>query len=194
MARRFSHNQIANAYFDTGQWQPADVHYRQAREAFSLLGDVYNQAIANNNLGGIALNQGRLAEALQVYQEALDQMEQIGGSLWALGVLHMNLGAVFVRRGDVPTARQQLSAGQDYFERGNSRDFMPELRRHQAEASLIANDLDKAQEQGQQALHLARELAMRGEEGCSLRVLGEIAAAQNRMGESESCWWIASPS
>jgi hypothetical protein len=46
--------------------------------------------------------------------------------------------------------------------------------------------LDNALEQGQQALHLARELAMRGEEGCSLRVLGEIAAAQNHLTESES--------
>ncbi len=180
-----SHNQIANAYFDTGQWQPADAHYRQARDAFSLLGDVYNQAIANNNLGGIALNQGRLEEALSAYQTALSQMEQIGGSLWALGVVHMNLGAAHVRRGDALTARQHLSAGQDYFERGNIRDFMPELRRHQAEAEQAADDLSKAQEQGEQALGLARELAMRGEEGLSLRVLGEIATAQHRLAEAE---------
>ena len=183
---QLSHNQIANAYFNTGQWQPADDHYRQAREAFGLLGDVYNQAIANNNLGGIALNQGRLAEALEVYQEALNQMERIGGSLWALGVLHMNLGAVYVRRGDALTARQHLSTGQDYFERGNIRDFMPELRRHQAVVEVVAHDLNQAQAQGEQALSLARELAMRGEEGCSLRVLGEIAAAQNRLTEAEN--------
>jgi class 3 adenylate cyclase/tetratricopeptide (TPR) repeat protein len=181
-----AHNQIANACFDTGQWQAADGHYREARQAFSLLGDVYNQAIASNNLGGIALNQGRLDEAQQAYQTALTQMEQIGGSLWALGVLQMNLGAVCIRRGEADRARPHLRAGQDYFERGNMRDFLPELRRHQAEAEALAGDLDEARRLGEQALSLARELAMRGEEGASLRVLGEIATAQQRHTEAEA--------
>jgi class 3 adenylate cyclase/predicted ATPase len=174
-------NQIANAYYDVSQWREADHHYRQAREAFSLLGDVYNQAIANNNLGGIALNQGSLDGALADYREALRQMEQIGGSPWALGVLNSNLGGVLLRRGEVDAARRHLTRGQEYFDRANVRDSMPELRRRQAEAALVAGDLGEAESLGRQAFALAQELAMRNEQGFSLRVLGEIALARGHL-------------
>ena len=179
-----AHNQIANAYYDISQWRQADHHYRHAREAFSLLGDVYNQAITNNNLGGIALNQGRLDDALADYQEALSQMELIGSSPWALGILHSNLGAVLLRRGELDTSRQHLSTSQECFERANVREFLPELRRRQAEAELFSGDLTEAESLGQQALSLARELPMRGEQGISLRVLGEIALTQHRFDEA----------
>ncbi len=181
-----AHNQIATAHFYIGQWPQADHHYRHAHEAFNLLGDVYNRAIADNNLGGIALNQGRLDEALECYQAALSSMEQIGGSAYLLGCLRNNLGAVFIRRNDVEAARQHLRASQDYFDQAKARDFLPELHRHLAEAALLSTDLAEAEAQGQQALSLARELSMRGEEGNSLRVLGEIALLQKQFDEAES--------
>ncbi len=181
-----THNLIANAYFDMGQWQAADQHYRRAREMFSQTGDTYYRASADNNLGGIARNQGRLDEALSFYREALDAFERISGSPYILGILHMNLGATFIRRHDIDTARRHLHASQDYFEKAQARDFLPELHRHLAQAALIAGELPEAETQCQQALRLARELTMRGEEGCSLDVLGEIYADQGRLAEAET--------
>ncbi len=174
------HNQIANARFDLGQWQEASHHYRRAREIFEQTGDVYNHVIADNNLGGIARNQGRLDDALAFYQEGLASLKQIGGSLFVQGALHMNLGATFVRRGEIEAARQHLEISQNQFEQAQVRDFLPELYRHFAQAALVAGDLTEAQSYGEQSLQLAQELEMRGEEGTAQRVLGEIAQAQGQ--------------
>jgi tetratricopeptide (TPR) repeat protein len=132
----------------------------------------------DNNLGGIALNQGRLDEALLFYQEALHAQEQIGRSLWILGVLHMNLGHTFVRRGEVFAARRFLETSRDYFTQAKARDFLPEMHRYFAKTELLAGDVEQAAEHVGTALKLAREMAMRGEEGNSLRVMGEVATAQ----------------
>ncbi len=181
-----SHNLLANAYFDTGEWHDADYHYRRAREIFEQIGDIYHAAFADNNLGEIALYQGRLDEALSFYQETLREMEQIGGSAYVLGVVHMNLGHVFIRRSEIDMARQELNTARDYFEQAEARDFLPELCRHNAEANLKTADFADAQQQAEYALNLARELEMRGEEGYILRVLGEIYAAQDNFDVSET--------
>jgi tetratricopeptide (TPR) repeat protein len=206
-----SYNGLANAYFSRGQWPEADDCYRRAREIFNQTGDVLHQAFADNNLGGIALNQGKLNDALRYYEESLQSLEQIGGSPYVIGALHMNLGATYIRRLesrvqgprsrvqsqdqatldsglwtlDLSEAKRHLTTGEDYFAQANSRDFLPELRRHFATAALVGGDLVEAETQGRQALDLARELTMRGEEGSSLRVLGEIARAQGHNQQAE---------
>src|SRR5262249_4181087 len=179
------HNQIANAYFNMGKWSSADIYYRKARNIFNQVGDVHWTAITNNNLGGIAMNQGRLDEALVFYDEALRSFEQMGASQYMIGILHMNLGATFVRRNELETAQLHLHASQAYFDQIKSRDFLAELHRYLAEAALLANNLAGAEAQGQQAFDLARELTMRGEEGNSLRVLGQVASTKGQHGQAE---------
>jgi tetratricopeptide (TPR) repeat protein len=181
-----THNLIANACFNTGGWQDASHHYRQARQIFDQIGDVYNRVIADNNLGGIALNQGRVDEAVAFYQQALASLEQIGGSAYVLGIVVMNLGAAFIRKGRADQAREHLHISQNYFGQAKSRDFLPEMHRHLARAALIAGEPGQAEAQCQEALRLARELSMRSEEGCCLRVLGEIAREQGRLDQART--------
>jgi tetratricopeptide (TPR) repeat protein len=177
--------QIGNAHFDLGQWRDADYYYRQARYIFNQLGDIYNSMAIDNNLGGIAINQGRLDEALTFYQDALRAQEQIGRSLWILGVLHMNLGHTFVRRGEVAAARQYLETSQDYFAQAQARDFLPEMHRYFAEIDLLTGNLAGAVEHSQESLQLSRDMSMRGEEGNSLRVIGAVAIAQGVYEQAE---------
>jgi ATP/maltotriose-dependent transcriptional regulator MalT len=93
----------------------------------------------------------------------------------------MNLGAVYLRRGETAAAREHLQASQDYFTQAQSRDFLPELRRHLSAAALLSNDLGEAELWGNNALELARELSMRGEEGIALRALAEVSLAQRKV-------------
>jgi adenylate cyclase len=179
------HNQIANASFNIGQWSSADVYYRKARDIFNQAGDVHWTAVTDNNLGGIAMNQGRLDEALAFYRESLLSFEQMGASFYMSGILHMNLGATYVRRNELDTARFHLQTSQEYFEQVQSRDFLPELYRHFASAARHSNQLSEAWQYGQRALELARELTNRGEEGNNLRVLAEIARAQGDFAQAE---------
>ena len=176
-----THDLIATALFHTGKWQEAEREYLQAREISDLIGNKYSVALADNNLGGIALNQGRLDEALDFYQGALRLLEQMGGSLYVQGALHMNLGYTYVRRGEVEPARSHLQTAESYFEQAYARDWLPELHRHFAEAALLAGDLDQAQAEAERALDLARELSMRNEEGNGLRLLAQVAIAQGQL-------------
>jgi tetratricopeptide (TPR) repeat protein len=179
------HNQIANASFNIGQWSSADLYYRKARDIFNQAGDVHWTAVTDNNLGGLAMNQGRLDEALVFYRESLFSFEQMGASFYMSGILHMNLGAAYVRRNELDTARFHLQTSQEYFEQVQSRDFLPELYRHFAAAALHSGLLPEAWQYGQRALDLARELTNRGEEGNNLRLLAEIAGAQGDLDQAE---------
>jgi tetratricopeptide (TPR) repeat protein len=180
-----TYNQIANVYLYTSQWSKADKNYRRAQDIFNQTGDIYNLAFVDNNLGEIARNQGRLSEALALYETALQLLEQIGGSPYVLGALHNNLGATFVRQGEIDAARQHLRSSQQYFEQAQARDFLPEMHRLFAEAALAVGELNEAEKQIQQALALAQELGMREEEGNSLRVLGRISMAQKPLEQAE---------
>ena len=183
---------VCDTGLDRGTTNPAQLHddFEDGRgnsrvlAIFDRVGDVYHRAMADSNLGEIALTHGRLDEALAFYQEALRSIEQIGGSVWMLGVFHNNLGHTFIRRGQAEAALEHLRASQKYFEQIQARDFLPELHRHLAEATLLSGQLVEAEAQGRQALGLARELSMQSEAGNSLRVLGEIAAAQGRLDEA----------
>ncbi len=173
-----AYNQIANALFNMGRWSEAAQNYGQARDTFQRIGDLYNRAIAENNLGELALNQGRLEEALIAYQAALRLLEQIGSSPYILGILHNNLGAVYVRRGELAAAREQLQASLTRFELAESRDILPEVARHLAEIARQEGDMQLAEAEAQRSLALARELQAENEAGITLRLLGELALAR----------------
>jgi predicted ATPase/class 3 adenylate cyclase/Tfp pilus assembly protein PilF len=180
-----SYNGIGNAYFELGQLPSADTYYRRARVIFVQTGDQLHLATVDNNLGEIARYQGRLDEAMSFYSEAVDTLEEMGGSLYMRAILRMNLGATLLQRGDVDGARQYLYAGQEQFAQVNARDFLPELHRHLARAALVCGDHGEAAREAGRSLDLARELAMRGEEGETLHMLGEVAAAEGRLDAAE---------
>lgn len=178
-------NQLATAHFDLGNWTEADRYYRQAGQLFSQMGDVYGRLLVDNNLGGIALNQGRLDEALSFYGRALAAQQRIGGSLWVMGALHLNLGATQIKRGEFQAAIEHLNTSQDYFEQAKVRDLLPELHRRLAEAYLHMGELEEAREEIDKSISYALDLSMPAEEGHALRVLGEIAISQEEYDEAQ---------
>ena len=178
-------NSLANALFDLGRWSEADGYYHRAGQIFSQLGNVYNRVLVDNNLGGIALNQGRLDDALLFYRRALRSMEQIGGSLWVMGALNMNLGATHVRRGEMPVAFAHLEQARELFARAKVRDLLPEMHRRLAEAHLLQGATADARREAETSLATAEELSMMVEQGLSRRVLGVVAAEEGRVDEAE---------
>lgn len=177
-------NQIATAWFDMGNWVKADYFYRQARNIFTQTGDVYNLVLVHNNLGGIALNQGRLDEALTYYQLALRSQKETGGSAWVLGALYMNLGHTFIRRKEPAKALENLNTGLDHFTKAQARDFLPELYRLLAAAALLTGAFAESTAHIEKSLALAREMGARSEEGIGLRVKGELALGQADFAEA----------
>nr|HNB52647.1 tetratricopeptide repeat protein [Anaerolineales bacterium] len=181
-----SHNLIANGYFAKGELSLADLHYRQSLDLFTQIGHVYNQVLVNNNLGGIAIKQGRLEAALGYYQRAVRQLEQIHGSLWVFGALHLNIGNTLIHRRELDAALEELQLALAYFDQGRVRDLLPELYGLFAELYWRQNDLAQAEQYGVQSLELAREFKMSREEGHNLRMMGEIAQAQKQLDKARS--------
>ncbi len=179
-------NLLANAYFDLGSWSDADQIYRQAGHTFNQLGNVYNRVMIDNNLGGIALNQGRLDDALLYYRRALQSIESIGGSLYLLGALNLNVGATHVRRHELDLAFHHLQTSRELFEKAKNRDLLPEMHRRLAEAYLAQGRLDRAREEISQALAIAEELTAPGEQGLAWSVVGAIAAAEGKADEAQA--------
>jgi len=180
-----AHDLMATANFYTGQWGDAEKQYLRAKEIFGLIGNRYSLAMADSNLGGIALNQGRLDEALGFYQDALRAFERMGESLYVQGAVHVNLGHTYIRRNQAEAALEHLEIAGQQFEQVQARDWLPELHRYLAEHALLTGDLAQAEKEAQSALSLARELSMRNEEGYSLRVLAKVAMAGGAYEEAE---------
>jgi tetratricopeptide (TPR) repeat protein len=178
-------NSMGIAYLKTGRWSTADRHFRQAQSVFSQTGDALHLIFTNNNLGCIARDQGRLEDALGYYGAALKGAEQIGGSPWALGCLHANLGEVRIMQGDAGEGLRHLDLSVELLNRANIREFMPEIYRWVALAALHDANLREAEDKALASLNFARELAMRGEEGCALRVVGQVAHAQGDLARAE---------
>ncbi len=181
-----SFNGIANTYSDLGAWTEASAYALRARQIFVQTGDEFHRVFVDNNLGEIARDQGRLDEALSFYQDALHSLEQLGGSLYMITIVHINLGATFIRRKELERARHHLSTSQANFTRTQSRDLLPALHMYLAELALAEDELFEAETHGQQALALALDLQMRVEEGMIRRVMGEIAAASGNVAQSET--------
>ncbi len=180
-----SHNLIANGYFAKGELSLADLHYRQSLDLFTQIGHVYNQVLVNNNLGGVAIKQGRLDAALGYYQQAVRQLTQIHGSLWVFGALHLNIGNVLIQKFELDAAEAELQRSLAYLDQAKIRDLLPELYGLFAELHLKQNDLAAAERDGQQSIDLAREMAMPREEGHNLRIMGEVALMQLKIGQAE---------
>jgi tetratricopeptide (TPR) repeat protein len=146
---------------------------------------VYNQVLGNNNLGGIAVRQGRLDAALGYYQQALRQLQQIHGSLWVFTWLHLNMGNALIQSNELDRAAAELQQALEYFDQTQAKDVLPELYGLFAELHLRRNDLDAAEREGQRSIELARELTMPREEGHNLRILGEIALSRGDLSRAE---------
>jgi tetratricopeptide (TPR) repeat protein len=188
-----SRNLIGGALFTMGQWGEAERHFRQAHALFDQLQEVHYCTGLRNNLGFIALRQGRFDTALEEYRSGLELLERVGGYPYLQGLLHAGLGDVLIRRGDVPAARQHLQTSLARCQQIEARDFLPELYRLMAEAALLnagdddaGGDLAEAEAQAQHSLALAREMQTQGEEGRSLRILGEIAQARGQLDLAET--------
>jgi adenylate cyclase len=179
-------NSLANVYFDLGLWSEAENFYGEAGKIFSQLGNIYNRLLIDNNLGGIALNQGRLDDALHFYRRALQAIEQIGGSLWVTGGLHLNLGATYIRRHEIPVAFEHLNKSRELFEKAQVRDLLPEMHRRLAEAYIAQHEYEAARREAEESKSLATELAMTAEQGHALRVRGVVNTAQKQYDAAEA--------
>ena len=144
----------------------------------------YGQAMIANNLGDVLKLQDDIDEAITQYQRSLAIFERLG-SRYATGVLHMNLGATYIQRGDLKSAEERLRQSADLFNQVGAEDFLPELERYLAELHLLRDELPKARLACELSLATALRLEARAEEGMTRRILARIMAQD---GDTGGAW------
>jgi tetratricopeptide (TPR) repeat protein len=97
------------------------------------------------------------------------------------GALHLNIGNTLIQQNKWEEALEELQLALAYFDQARVRDLLPELYGLFAELYWRLNDLEQAKQYGLQGLELAREFKMPREEGHNLRIMGEIALAEQQM-------------
>jgi len=108
----------AAALLGLAHWTNADLDgaYRSSAEAMAALqaaghvSDVLGIAIA---LADIRIEQGRLQDAMRVYERALALAESTGAPLRGAPDMHVGMSSILYERNDLPGARQHLRMSDD---------------------------------------------------------------------------------
>jgi len=179
-----AHNNLANAYFDRGDWAQATEHYLMALEVKTKIGDVHGCGMISNNLGEVYRHRGQLEQAEALYQQSLQTWRELG-STYGEAFLYMNLATVALRRREWVQAIEYLTQSQELCTQIGAEDFLAEAYRHMAEAHLGLDQTTRAEEWARKSLQLAQAQEMKLEEGATHKILGQIHRARSEWDAAE---------
>ncbi len=176
-------NENGYQYYRESKWGQAQAKFNEALKLNRLIDHPEGMAANLNNLGAIALEQGKLADAEKYYRDALRMAEEagngrgIGESLNNLGVVYMKLG----RWNEADTLFQQAL--------GYARSLPPHCSllpltlTHLGDVARHRKDYQQALNLYQQALDL--DTAARNQEGQAVR-WGRLGRTYMDMGDYAS--------
>jgi class 3 adenylate cyclase/tetratricopeptide (TPR) repeat protein len=123
------------AYFD-GRWDEAVDWYRRSGESARRAGDVVNIARAANNEAEILSDQGRLAKARELFEEALRAWRACGYRV-GIALATSNLGRAAARSGGFDEAHRSLDEALAVFTDLGAEAFVTETRTRIAECLVL---------------------------------------------------------
>ena len=98
-----------------GQWSEALELYEQSRKTFMAIGDYVDAAMGSCNIGEIFVDQARLTEADESFDDALSTWRSLGFD-YGIAVATRHKARVALRRGDAVEAKGLFGASRDAFE------------------------------------------------------------------------------
>lgn len=187
----------------TSDLESAESLLGAAVEAFTHLGDHAQAAATRSNLGGAALDAGKLDDAFDHYTTArewfVETDDQIG-----LAATALNLGTVLLQKGESGPARDWFETALDAFRRLQNRGEEQIALERLSEVAWVENDVVEARAWLEAARRLAVEVGMvervaRADwllAGLALEV-GDIAGSVERAGQAArnarrldyDTWW-----
>ncbi len=176
-------NEDGYKYYRESKWGQAQAKFNEALKLNRLIDHPEGMAANLNNLGAIALEQGKLADAEKYYRDALT-MEQEAGNGRGIGEALNNLGVVYTKLGrwnEADTLFQQAL--------GYARSLpphcplLPLTLTHLGDVARHRKDYQQALNLYQQALDL--DTAARSREGQAVR-WGRLGRTYMDMGDYAS--------
>jgi class 3 adenylate cyclase/tetratricopeptide (TPR) repeat protein/energy-coupling factor transporter ATP-binding protein EcfA2 len=136
-------NNIGIEAFYRGDWNEALEMWERSRQARTDAGDIIGAAASANNIAEIYSDQGRVAEAIDLFREALAVWE---GAKFPVGValVNLNLGRADARAGMSDLAQARLDTAFDMFDEMGAQSYVLDTSVRRAEAFLLSGEFDSA--------------------------------------------------
>lgn len=185
-------NQLGIRAYFAGRWSDAVRYYSESRDACHRAGDRWTAAVESANIAEVLADQGHLAEAEPVLEEALETYRAAGTATFIADGTRL-LGRLAGRRGDPELSRQLLAAARGIYESDGESLQVVLTDAILAESLVRAGEAEAAADLARRVLtnastlpgrHLVVPLAQRVL-GVALRSLG-LDASQARQALAES--------
>jgi tetratricopeptide (TPR) repeat protein len=172
-------NQLGIRAYFAGRWSEAVSYYSDSRAACERAGDGWTAAVESANIAEVLADQGYLADAEPVLQEALETYRAAGTPTFVADGTRL-LGRLAARRGDPSLSRQLLAVARGIYESDGESLQVVLTDAVLAESLLRAGEPDAAAELARRVLanasalpgrHMVMPLAQRVL-GVALRALG----------------------
>jgi len=159
---------------DLDRWKEAVQAYQKALELLIDTGDAYVHAMTLGNLADIQRYLGDLDAAYETARTALEESKIID-SEFDITLAHLNLGEIFIDRGEPRCARvAHLQVGLDQLNKHEIWDLLSQAERDIAQSYLDEGLLDEAEKAARRAVAAASEPLSWPDLGKAKRVLGMI--------------------
>jgi predicted ATPase len=132
-------NQLGIRAYFAGRWAEAVAYYEDSRMACERAGDQWTAAIESANIAEVLSDQGHLAEAEPILDEALRTYRAAGTPTFVAGGTWV-LGRLAARRGDVDRARMLISSARDLYASNGEQLEVALTESGLAECALFANE------------------------------------------------------
>ncbi|HET7700033.1 MAG TPA: adenylate/guanylate cyclase domain-containing protein [Candidatus Limnocylindria bacterium] len=172
------HSNLGVVYRRMGRWDDALRELAASLELRHRIGDPWGIGTTHNNIGEVHRSRGELAPAIAAYERALAVWTPIGYTS-GVALAQTGLGAAIADAGDPARGLAVLREAEARWATLGSTTYLPDLYRFIASAELALGDLEAAATAAGRSLELARGATARHQEAMTLRVQGEIRAAQD---------------
>ncbi|PDW02621.1 adenylate/guanylate cyclase domain-containing protein [Candidatus Viridilinea mediisalina] len=173
-------NNLGQVYLNLGRWAETIASYEASLHISESIGDVQAVARTSNNLAVVLVGRGQLERADELYQLSSAMFGRIGSAL-GVAVTTYNRGEVLLLQHRPAEAMPLFTSAITTLEQIKARNFLPEVLRLAAEATLALSDPTTAQTFAQRSLEVSSELGMAVEQATARRVLGQVALAHGQI-------------
>jgi DNA-binding winged helix-turn-helix (wHTH) protein/tetratricopeptide (TPR) repeat protein len=148
-----------------------------ARQSYIAAGDKNNAARTENDLAATYYEQGNLAKAAAMWQEAIKEFQKVGDPQ-GLAAASNNLGDTLLVQGNLKDARKLLEQALPSYQALEDKDGVARALVDLGEISVQAGDLTTAKKNYERATAIASEIDDKSASAYSLQGLGEVLMNQ----------------
>jgi tetratricopeptide (TPR) repeat protein len=166
-----------------GDRPSAALYYRRALVAYEQLGDAHGKALAHHNLGMLAADGERWAEAESHFSACLG-VARAAGDAHLEALCRVNRAEVQLAQGEVAAARAGVETARWIVDMTGKRSDLADIERVLALCDRAEGKLDQAEARLQQARALAGQLGAPLTAAEATHELGRVYRTMNRGGEA----------